>query len=366
MSEYTPQSGTQPEPVVIAPRESRGLGAEVESRSERLIALVGAGLATALVVTLNVVAWQEQAAPVVAEVAAVVPEVAPVLQAPTSTSPYATVNLHARAAVVYDVAAGKVLYEEQSREKLPLASLTKIMTSVVALESLRSDSHIAVSQNAIDTEGDSGLIAQERWNLKDLVSFTMLTSSNDGADALAASVGGIWQTTPETAAEYEKVDSFVGRMNLRAHELGLKNTSFVNPTGLDEPGGAPGAVGTAEDMAMLLAHAWREVPDALAHTDRTAYSFTSADGVTHYAENTNEYVERIPGLIGSKTGFTDLAGGNLAVMYNAGLDHPIVVVVLGSTREGRFEDVQTLVDATYDYVESGWYLYETAGSTEKG
>ena len=75
-------------------------------------------------------------------------------------------------------------------------------------------------------------------------------------------------------------------------------------------------------------------------------------------------MQAIPGLLGGKTGYTNLAGGNLAVIYDAGLNHPIVVVVLGSTLEGRFGDVETLVDATYGYIENGWYEYEfMSGST---
>jgi D-alanyl-D-alanine carboxypeptidase (penicillin-binding protein 5/6) len=141
---------------------------------------------------------------------------------------------------------------------------------------------------------------------------------------------------------------------------------FNNPTGLDEPNGDMGGVGTAKDVAELMTYIWQHDPVVLAHTDELDRTFTSTSGYVHDAENTNELVATIPGLIGSKTGYTDMAGGNLAVLYNAGLDHPIVVVVLGSSKEGRFTDVNALVDATYKYVESGWYNFEVAGSTSKG
>jgi D-alanyl-D-alanine carboxypeptidase len=86
----------------------------------------------------------------------------------------------------------------------------------------------------------------------------------------------------------------------------------------------------------------------------------SEDGFIHTAENTNKQVYSFPGLLGSKTGYTDYAGGNLAVVFDAGLNHPIAVVVLGSSLDGRFTDVRKLVDATAEYMTSGWYAYEAA------
>jgi len=117
-------------------------------------------------------------------------------------------------------------------------------------------------------------------------------------------------------------------------------------------------------MSKLMSYIWKNEPEAISQTNKHELEFVSEDGFLHVAENTNEDVNNISGLIGSKTGYTDLAGGNLAIIYDAGLNHPIVVVVLGSTLGGRFEDVESLVEATYLYVESGWYEYDTiAGST---
>ncbi len=113
-----------------------------------------------------------------------------------------------------------------------------------------------------------------------------------------------------------------------------------------------------------MSYIWENEPGAIAYTDEYKRDFISEDGFLHPAENTNEYVNTIPGLQGSKTGYTELAGGNLAIVFDAGLDHPIAIVVLGSTLEGRFEDVDALVEATYSYVSSGWYEYDKiAGST---
>jgi serine-type D-Ala-D-Ala carboxypeptidase (penicillin-binding protein 5/6) len=362
MDDPTPQ---EHEPLVLTHREPfTAIPPRIFKPGEQVVASVGALLLTGLVVFVGVQGWvQPEEVVTQAPLPVAVPvEVVP----PTETNPYTALSLQARSAIVYDVRMDKVLYAKQGDTVLPLASLTKLMTSLVAVESLDTNSRVVVTQNALDTEGDSGLLPDEGWRLKDLVSFTMLASSNDGADALAASVGAIWQTTPETASEYDKVHSFVGRMNTRASELGLSSMKFSNATGLDEPTGELGGKGTPKDVAKLLTHIWQNAPEAIARTDEVAYTYTSSDGQVHRAENTNDFVLHTPGLIGSKTGFTDLAGGNLAILYDAGLDHPIVVVVMGSSREGRFSDVDTLVDATYDYVASGWYQYETAGSTDEG
>jgi len=189
------------------------------SRGDRLVAFIGAAVVVALVIVYG--AWQWQTLkPVTPHVVVAVP-VAP--RQPSVLNPYASVPLDARAAIVYDVRANRPLFKRNSDAQLPLASLTKLMTSLVAVESFSTNTRIAVSPYAIDTEGDSGLFANETWKLGDLVSFTLLTSSNDGADAVAAAVGGIWQTTTEISPVYEHVDSFVSKMNLRARELGLEN-----------------------------------------------------------------------------------------------------------------------------------------------
>jgi serine-type D-Ala-D-Ala carboxypeptidase (penicillin-binding protein 5/6) len=374
------------EQTVLAPHEPFVAPAASGSFiSEHAIALMGAGAVVSLVLMTGVRSWGAwyQSTPVPTTAAVAMPLAVATTTHPSEKNPFEGIALGARAAVVYDVYENKVIYAHNGDKVLPLASLTKLMTSLIAMETLDQNSKVAISQNSIDTEGDSGLLANEEWRLKDLVSFTMLTSSNDGADALAAAVGALSVTTPPppppsavgtgTAStttyvsnEYLKVDSFVKRMNRRADELGLSTMQFNNPTGLDEPNGEQGGVGTAKEMAKLFTYAWNHAPSTIEHTDELRRTFTSSDGYQHVGENTNEQVRQIPGIIGSKTGYTDMAGGNLAVLYNAGLDHPIVVVVLGSTKEGRFNDVEKLIDTTYQYVETGWYQFEVAGSTDRG
>ena len=337
-------------------------------RGERILAMIIALLITGSVTVGGaVVGYEATKLPAVAPSIAMAPTNKPDVEqaVPSVAHPFMQVSVGARAYVVYDVHREMVLASSNKDAPLPLASLTKVMTSLVALESAREDTRLAISPTAIETEGDSGLLAQETWKLKDLVSFTMITSSNDGASAIASAVGGLWHSTPEVVPEYERVVSFVDHMNQRARELGLHNTTFRNPSGLDVSQGVEGGRGSAEDMAKLFAYAWEHEPAVFTDTVYTRQQYVSEDGFTHEAENTNERVDNIHGLMGSKTGYTELAGGNLGIIYNSGMDHPIVVVVLGSTRDGRFDDVEKLVDATYAYIESGWYQYEVAGSSEE-
>jgi D-alanyl-D-alanine carboxypeptidase len=339
--------------------------ADQHNFSGRVYAFVGALGVTGLVVLASTATWIDRSdTPQVAHPLVATEQVA-FPRPPSVPNPFVQLSLEGRSAVVYDIARDRELFSMDSRRPMALASLTKLMTGLVAAETLRPGQAIVIGDNAIQTEGDSGLFAFETWNWKDLLSFTMMTSSNDGADALAAAAGSAWVQSTEPVYEYEKVDAFVHQMNKRAVQLSLSGTSFNNATGLDEGYANGGAVGTASDVARLVGYVWEHEPQVLDYTTTEQAQFASEDGFTHSATNTNEHVAEVPGLLGSKTGYTTMAGGNLAIVFDAGLNHPIAVVVLGSTLEGRFEDVDMLVSATYDYIASGWYDYELAGSTPR-
>jgi len=348
--------------LVLGVREAvdRGNAAPGSSAREQLTALAIAVISTGLVVSGSLAAWPGpkpavQAAPIVSVQSPAQPDV---------LNPYEMVVLEAQAAVVYDVHADKVLFTQNGRAVRPLASLTKLMTSLVAYEALNPDTSVSITPDAIWTEGDSGLYADETWKLRDLISFLMMTSSNDGAEAVALAVGAVLGGTMTSTPEHSGTEVFVDAMNRRARDLGLVDTRYNNPSGLDDASGRYGGVGTTEDMARLMAYVWEQHPEAFDSTTTYSAHFTSEDGFVHEAVNTNEYVDESRGLLGSKTGYTKEAGGNLAVIYDAGMDHPVVVVVLGSSIDGRFSDVRTLTDATNDYIGSGWYEYNVAGSTD--
>jgi D-alanyl-D-alanine carboxypeptidase (penicillin-binding protein 5/6) len=263
-------------------------------------------------------------------------------------NPFNGIRLEARAAYVLDTTTEQVLFAKNGELQLPLASLTKIMTAIVALESVPSGTIITIDKKSLKNEGDAGLLAGERWLLHDLLGFSLLVSSNDGADAVASVVGSLGKTA-RSYDTYKK--EFVEKMNRKAKELGLTQTYFVNETGLDISKSSSGAYGSARDMAQLFKYALEHAPDVLEVTRYDTLKFNSLNKITHIAKNTNIINEKIPVLVASKTGYTDLAGGNLIVAFEAGLAKPIIVVVLGSTLDGRFADVEKLIWTTLAYLQ---------------
>ena len=257
---------------------------------------------------------------------------------PQGLAPFAAPKIQAKAAFVYDVREKKVLYAQNEAASLPLASLTKLMTALVAAKRLSATTTVTIRRADLAQDGDNGLYLGERWQLSTLLDFTLIASSNDGAHAIAA-VGN----------EKDSATDFVSAMNQEAARLGFASMSFSNPTGLDVDASTGGAYGSAQDMAGLFMYIEAHYPNLLEATSYDQMRFVSLDGFKHIAHNTDTIVNGIPGLIASKTGYTDLAGGNLVVEFDTGIEHPIVVAVLGSTQESRFSDVQQLVDAAIAY-----------------
>ncbi|MHB8651795.1 MAG: D-alanyl-D-alanine carboxypeptidase family protein [Minisyncoccota bacterium] len=256
------------------------------------------------------------------------------------------IHISARAVYVYDVALEQVLYAKDEYVPLPLASLTKVMTALVTAQQRPALGIATIQKDDIEQEGDSGLLVGEHFSFHDLSNLTLVGSLNDGAHALAASVVGsgvhfLSSPSGDTSREH----TFVFLMNQQARRLGLLNTQYRNPTGLDEDTDTAGGSGSARDTAYLLAYTIRAYPDLLSATIYPSIKITSSSAQVHTAVNTDEVVTDVPGIIGSKTGYTALAGGNLAVIVDVGIGHPIIIVVLGSTTQGRFTDTQILAHA---------------------
>lgn len=264
------------------------------------------------------------------------------------------VNLRAKAVYVYDARAKTVLFAQNENTRLSLASLTKIMSALVARDLTPLHSTITVNGEALQMEGDSGFYRDERWSLEDILDFSLLTSSNDGMRAVALSLGAI---SKANVVSEEVVNDFVREMNRKASELGLKNTYFWNETGLDLPLQADesdamkgGAYGTARDMNALMEYILMNQPELLTATREVVATFSSVDNHIHTAKNTNSIVSEIPGLLASKTGSTDTAGGNLIIVFDPELGRPIIISILGSTEQDRFEDARILIDAVMEYI----------------
>ncbi|MEX1027280.1 MAG: hypothetical protein WD049_04635 [Candidatus Paceibacterota bacterium] len=280
------------------------------------------------------------------------PKPEPVVQEPqpvVRTDPFDAVRLEAASAYVLDVSSGDILYEKNATARYPLASITKIMSAVTATDLMPQYTVVTITDDALILEGDNGLYGQERWTIEDLLDFSLVASSNDAMGAIASVAGAI--SGPHTTSTFqENVDLFVQAMNQKAREIGLEDTRFMNPHGLDTDEFTSGSYGTARDTAALMQYALKEYPGLLESTGSPFVTSTSLSGITHVATNTNDVVDQIPGLLASKTGFTDLSGGNLVVAFDAGLNRPMIAVVLGSSYNSRFDDMLQLVEASVSSV----------------
>ncbi|MBU1292819.1 serine hydrolase [Patescibacteria group bacterium] len=271
------------------------------------------------------------------------PVASQVVEAPQPFTPvaspdaFADVRLEGKAAIVFDLTTQETLYERNARSQLPLASLTKLLTVYAAANTLAPESQVVISSSALAAEGESGFTEGETFTFTDLARFVLISSSNDGAAAIAE------------AAATKQALSGKNLLAGAAAAAGLSQTYALNGTGLDESTSVSGGYGSAYDVARLSGALLEKAPEIAHATVASRGTVRSTTGVVHTLPNTNPNVVSIPNLLLSKTGFTDLAGGNLAVVYDAGIGHPVAIVVLGSTREGRFNDVERLIARTHEY-----------------
>ncbi len=254
---------------------------------------------------------------------------------------FGALALQARAVYVYDLKTGNVLFAKNENTSLPLASLTKIMTVLTAETLEPKETLLTIRKEFLDTEEKNSPYQDERWKLSDLIDFTLLVSSNSGANAIASVIGSMDRNQGDVGAGREW---FISKMNTLAPTFGMRNAKFFNESGLDE-GDHNGAYASAKDVTSLFAYALEHYPKLLENTS-SKFSTIFSQSAPHPAENTNIIVGEIPSLIASKTGYTELAGGNLIVAFDADLGHPVIISVLGSTQDGRFEDMKKLVDTT--------------------
>jgi D-alanyl-D-alanine carboxypeptidase (penicillin-binding protein 5/6) len=242
-------------------------------------------------------------------------------QAAAASTPPPTVA--ARAALLVDGRTGETLFAEHADRRLPMASLTKLMTALLTIED--SDRHdiVRVSGPAPSVgESTINLQAGERLEVGDLLAAALIQSANDAAYALATYVGG---TVPR----------FVRMMNRRARELGLDHTHYVVPDGLD----TPGHYSSARDTYTL---ARQDMKHALFRRIVKRSGGEIAGGRTLYAWN--DLLKTYPGTIGIKTGHTDLAGwSEIAAAEHDGVTM-YAVILGGPTRGRRNRDLSALLD----------------------
>lgn len=234
----------------------------------------------------------------------------------------APAEISATATVAIDLASQTLLYEKNSNLKLPIASLTKLMTAYIALDEEDPDATVIVSGNAASTEGSRmGLRAGENITVKELLYGLLISSGNDAAVALA-----------EYNAGSEK--AFVGKMNQKAKLLGMEQTQYTNSTGLD----SGESYSTPHDLAILASY--------LIHDDtiRNIVSLKEVEIAGHKLKNTNTLLGEM-GIKGIKTGRTEAAGECLTTLAQNENGKEILIVVLGS--HNRFYDTKVILDWIY-------------------
>lgn len=253
---------------------------------------------------------------------------------------------NAHASVIIDANSGTVLHENSAHEKRQIASLTKLMTAMIVVERVKNlEEPVTITEEAVYAEGTrvgcprSGfcngtrLKPGEQVSVRNLLKATLMNSANDAAISLGMYIGG-------TQAGFADI------MNARARELGLNNTNFCTPSGLEIDGQESECYSTAYDIAKITENAlhydvlWEimRLPDT---------TITSLDGkISHDIFNTDTLLGQYPNLLGTKTGFTPLAGYSLlAVATDPKKEHKIISVVLDDPT--RWEDIKKMFEWTF-------------------
>ncbi|EMS73296.1 D-alanyl-D-alanine carboxypeptidase [Ruminiclostridium cellobioparum subsp. termitidis CT1112] len=253
-------------------------------------------------------------------------------------------DLKAKSSVLMDAASGKILNEKNSHEKLPIASVTKVMSMLLVMEAVDSgklsfDDRVSVSDYAAGMGGSQAYLeAGEEFTVTEMMKALAIHSSNDVTVALAEKVSGSEET-------------FVADMNRKAAELGMKDTQFLDCTGLNDEG-----YSSAHDIALMSRELVMKHPTVLKFTGTWQDTFRNG---TFKLDNTNKLIRFYANTDGLKTGFTNKAGFNLAATTNRN-NLRLISVVLGEPDSNtRFAEARKLLDY-------GFANYERIGLDKKG
>lgn len=238
--------------------------------------------------------------------------------------------INSRIGIIYDRKSGKVIWGKNENKRSAMASTTKIMTCIVVIENADLNAEVKISAKAAGTGGSRlGLKKDDKITIKDLLYGLMLRSGNDAAVALAEYVG-------------KDKEGFANLMNKKAKELGLKDTHFVTPHGLDDPEHYT----TAYELAKIADYALKN--EMFAKIVGTKEHTININGYAKQLCNTNELLGYLQGVSGVKTGFTNNAGRCLVTSVNRN-DFEIITVVLGAdTKKIRTADSINLIEYAYE------------------
>ena len=240
-----------------------------------------------------------------------------------------TLNLNSRSCVVMDRTSKYILYGKNENNKVKMASTTKIMTAIIVLENSPLDKTVEVSKKAAGTGGSRlGLKSGDKITIRDLLYGLLLRSGNDAAVCLAETIAG-------------DVPKFAELMNAKAQELGLSNTHFESPHGLD----SPEHYTTAYELALLSDYALKN--STFLNMVGTKNYTVTINGYPKELSNTNELLGNLNGVYGIKTGFTNGANRCLVTACKRG-NMDIICVVLGAdTKNFRTKDSIKLIEYSF-------------------
>ena len=242
-----------------------------------------------------------------------------------------SLNLTSESAILMDAESGKILYEKNIDEQLPMASMTKIMSMLLIMESIEDGSlnyndKVLISENASGMGGSQVFLqAGEEYTVDSLLKCIAVSSANDAVVAMAEKISG-------------SVDAFVKLMNERTSKLGLKNTHFTNPHGLDNED----HYSTAYDMAIIAKELLKH-EDILKYTSIYEDYLTKPDGSQIWLVNTNRLVRFYDGVDGLKTGYTTASGYCLTATAKKNDLRLISVVMKSPSAEDRSSDTSSLL-----------------------
>lgn len=241
-------------------------------------------------------------------------------------------NTSAKAMVTIEANTKRVLYEKNKDERLPMASTTKIMTALCALESGSNlDEEFEIDPRAVGIEGTSMYLRKgEKLCLRDLLYGLILPSGNDASCTIAYRISG-------------SIEDFVALMNKKAKELNLVNTNFVNPHGLD----AKDHYTSAYDLAIITAEALKnpEFVEIIGTKSKSVKGAGGEQGELRFLKNKNKLLTSFEGCTGVKTGFTDMAGRCFVASSKRG-DLSVISVVLNCGP--MFEECAMLMEKAFD------------------
>ncbi len=240
-------------------------------------------------------------------------------------------DLSAASAALMCVQTGEVLYQKNARERRSMASTTKIMTSLLALEENTPDRVIKVKDSMLNVEGTSmGLLPGDTVTLEGLIYGMLLQSGNDAANVTAISLGG-------------NVENFVKKMNLRAKEIGMNDTNFVTPSGLDDDE----HYSTAYDMALLGCEAVKNSEFLNICSKKSESVSYGNPPYKRTLSNHNRLLRIYDGAVGVKTGFTKKSG---RCLVSCAQRNGVMLVAVTLSAPGDWSDHRKMLDYGFSLI----------------